>query len=132
MGASTRTRNQWIDSLPPLWGVPCTGDPGDTATSAAAVAVTGVARVLVERSAAAAANASNANAEEWPNFPAPVSPATTTTVKYMAYWDAQTGGNYVGSAPVASFNPATGAGGDPVGQGQTYRAAAGALTFPVT
>lgn len=120
MSASVWQRNTWLDGLGDVWAAPCEGDPDP---SEGGTTVTG--RILIELDPASNGARANTNNEEWLDMP-------DATVTHVAFFTAQTAGNYRGSAPVPSYDESTQTGGDVVSAGQRYRAKAGTIKLTVS
>jgi hypothetical protein len=116
--------NSWLDAVAravsyseaEFWVKLHLGDPGSAGTANAAVETT---RKQVTFGAAATSRAiSNTAAVEWTNV------STTETYTWVSFWDASTGGNFLGRDDLSSSAAVT--------AGDTFRIPIGDLDLTIT
>lgn len=116
--------NSWLDAVArnvsyaeaAFWAKLHLGDPGSAGTSNAAAETT---RKQVTFGAAAASRAiSSTTATEW------LAVSTTETYTHVSFWDAETGGNFLGRDDLSSSAAVT--------AGDTFRMPSGDVDLAVT
>lgn len=116
--------NSWLDAVArntsyaeaEFWVKLHLGDPGSAGTSNAAAETT--RKQVTFGSAAASRAISNTAAVEWLNV------STTETYTHVSFWDASTGGNFLGRDDLSSSAAVT--------AGDTFRIPIGDLDLSVT
>lgn len=124
VGIAAAILNSWLDGLcrSVTWTEPAgffvklhTGDPGSAGTSNAAGETD---RVAVTFSAASGGAITNSAAVEWTNV------STAETYSHVSFWDASTGGTFLGSDDLAVARA--------VQVGDNFTIAAGDLDLAIT